>query len=233
MFSSPVRSVDANGSPVYTVAVVDAKPLGLRLNAPQDMAIIPDFETAQSALRNYRKQILSELVNHRSLFRTPPSIESLEAITPNWGFLLGEKSGLNPYITLVSSIPTTKFPAIVDFQLKSLQISRTTIKPTFELVYVCPVKQNNPVIDFSWDADDEEVEEEDVLRMSKMRTRLSRPPTARYRPSSLVAIVSISLLLPSSPRDEAGSNDVFFPDSKSHINRDPSFAPQNCNTTIL
>jgi hypothetical protein len=83
----------------------------------------------------------------------------LEAITPNWGFLLGEKSGLNPYITLVSSIPTTKFPAIVDFQLKSLQISRTTIKPTFELVYVSPVKQNDPVIDFSWGEEDGELEE--------------------------------------------------------------------------
>jgi hypothetical protein len=135
--------------------------MGLRLTAESADSIIPDFKTPQSEFRTYRKQILSDLVNHRSLFKTPPSIESLEAITPNWGFVIGEKSTLNPYMIIVNNIPTHKFPAIVDFQLKSLSISRTTIKPTFELVYIGPVSQA-PVIDFSWDADGSDLEVEEV-----------------------------------------------------------------------
>jgi hypothetical protein len=157
MFSPPVR----NGTAEYTVGI-QASPMGLRLTAESADSIIPDFKTAQTEFRTYRKQILSDLVNHRSLFKTPPSIESLEAITPNWGFVIGEKSILNPYMTILNTIPTHKFPAIVDFQLKSLSISRTTIKPVFELVYVGPVKSQEPVIDFAWDAEGSDLEVEEV-----------------------------------------------------------------------
>jgi hypothetical protein len=161
MFLSPVRKTDTSGAPEYIVGV-QAAPIGIRLTAQSPTAIIPDLDVAQIAFRKYRKQILSELVNHRSLFKTSPSIDSLDAITPNWGFVLGEKTTLNPYMVVISNIPTAKFPAIVDFQLKSLSISRTTIKPTFELVYIGPAASQDPVIDFSWDADGSDLEVEEV-----------------------------------------------------------------------
>ena len=182
MFSSPVRSVDANGTSVYTVGVVDAKPLGIRLTANSIDSFVPDLDKVQPVFRAYRKQILSELVNHRSLFRTPPSIESLEVITPNWGFLLGDQSGLNPYMIIDSSIPSAKFPATVDFQLKSLQISRTTIKPTFELVYVGPVRQETSIIDFSWDSAADELEEVSDVPLDETAAALTlKDPAAEAR----------------------------------------------------
>jgi len=179
MFSPPVR----NGAAEYTVGV-QAAPIGLRLTAQSPTAIVPDLEVAQTAFRKYRREILSELVNNRSLFKTPPSSDSLDAITPNWGFVIGEKTTLNPYMVVISNIPTEKFPAIVDFHLKSLSISRTTIKPTFELVYISPASQA-PVIDFSWDADgcsDLEVEEVSDVPLDETAAALTlKDPAAEAR----------------------------------------------------
>jgi hypothetical protein len=63
--------------------------------------------------------------------------------------------------------------------------------------------------------------------MSKMRTQSSRPK----KPTIILLQLSVFPFYCHHQHRWAGSNEVFFPDSMSHINRDPSFVPQNCNTT--
>lgn len=148
MFSPPVRNIHENGE-VYFSVQVSQKPMGIRLQLDKvglkcDWAVQPKFASLQ-------RQILSELVKERALFKNPPSVESLEAITPNWGFIRnGTNDILSPYTSVkTGEIKAEMLPCFVDFQLINVEISRTTIRPLFNAVYVGPVAQTG-LIDFDW-----------------------------------------------------------------------------------
>lgn len=145
MFGPPERLV-RDGEVIFRVSVT-APPMGIRLESAGgqivcDLSVQPKFVALQS-------KILSELVKERSLFRNPPSVESLAAITPNWGFVtVSGKVQVSPYTAIDAS--GIRQPCIVDLQLTQVEISRTTIRPIFIMVYVGPVGAG--IIDFEWSA---------------------------------------------------------------------------------
>ena len=162
MFGAPVRSTDGSGTTVYKVDV-NTTPIGAELEfSKTGLAYEP---TAQPRFRTLQNLILSELAKEKDLFKNPPSLASLEAITPNWGFILsGTTHAFSPYSILQSAhIADDKLPCRVDIQLKSLEISRSTIRPVFKLHYLGAAKAE---IDFEWPVPaapvDEVVEVSDV-----------------------------------------------------------------------
>ena len=147
MFGPPVRQVSPEGEVSFTVSVT-APLMGIQLVCEQsgivcDWAVQPRFSLLQA-------QILSELVQERALFKNPPSVESLAAITPNWGFVtVGGKGTLSPYTIVLFDADKSRYPCMIDLQLSRIEISRTTIRPTFTMIYVGP-KVPTAVIDFEW-----------------------------------------------------------------------------------
>ncbi len=154
MFSAPERLTYSDGESYFNVKLLFPKLLGSQfvLKSPTDElelneAAIPLFEALQSSM-------LNELMHNTQLFKNAPTKQSLMSITPKWGIILVlGRPAWNHYTTIVvpADLKAKQFPARVDLSLKSLHISRTTIRPVFEAVYVGPVQETN-VIDFDWDA---------------------------------------------------------------------------------
>lgn len=161
MFSAPERQTNASGESYFKVNLIFPSVLGSQfvLKSATDTlepneAAVPLFEALQS-------KMLNELMHNRQLFKNAPSKESLDVITPKWGIVFHNgKPGWSPYtiVNIAKTLDTKQFPARVDLQLTALHISRTTIKPVFEVVYVGPVVTEN-VIDFDWSASNEELSE--------------------------------------------------------------------------
>jgi hypothetical protein len=147
MFGVPVRSNDASGTTIFKVEV-NVTPLGIELEYDGAQGLYYNKD-AQSRFRTLQNLTLSELAKEKDLFKNPPTLASLEAITPNWGFVLsGNKQIFSPYAVIdASNIARDKLPCLVDVQLKALEISRSTLKPVFKLHYLGPKKAE---IDFEW-----------------------------------------------------------------------------------
>lgn len=160
MFGTPVRTID-NGVTVYKVDI-NTTPIGVELEYSKEG--LAYSKEAQPRFRTLQSLVLSELSKEKDLFKNPPTLTSLEAITPNWGFILsGTTQIFSPYAILHPfDIAEHKLPCLVDIQLKSLEISRSTIRPVFKLHYLGPTKAE---IDFEWPtphAVDEVVEVSDI-----------------------------------------------------------------------
>jgi hypothetical protein len=141
MFLAPKRA----NADTYEVQLSAPMALGIRLAVSQPDIITPVLEY-QSVFQTLQRRILVELTKNRQLFKNAPSIESLEAITPNWGFITtGDTIQLSPY-TLVSIEPTiSAYPRIIDLELTALHISRSTIRPLFRGVALA-----DNLIEFDW-----------------------------------------------------------------------------------
>jgi hypothetical protein len=141
MFLAPKRF----NADTYEVQLSAPMALGIRLAVSRADIITPVLEH-QSVFQTLQRRILVELTKNRQLFKNAPSIESLEAITPNWGFITtGDTIQLSPY-TLVSIDPTiSAYPCSIDLELTALHISRSTIRPLFR---GAPLADN--LIEFDW-----------------------------------------------------------------------------------
>jgi len=141
MFLAPKRA----NADTYEVQLSAPTALGIRLAVSRADIITPVLEH-QSVFQTLQRRILLELTKNRQLFKNAPSIESLEAITPNWGFITtGDTIQLSPY-TLVSIDPTiSAYPCSIDLELTALHISRSTIRPLFR---GAPLADN--LIEFDW-----------------------------------------------------------------------------------
>ena len=112
----------------------------------------------QNALQSMKTNVLHELTNCRALFKNPPTLQSLLAITPNWGFV-NTDSGvqLSPYTKLqVQDLTKEPLPCMVDFVLEAVSISPATLQPIFRTEFV---KTLSDVIDFEWAPVKDELEE--------------------------------------------------------------------------
>ncbi len=155
MFSAPERVVSANGESYFKVNLLFPKLLGTQFILASPSGQLETNNAAIALFEGMQSVMLNELMHNKQLFKNAPTKQSLETITPKWGIVLFEgKAQWSPYTTI--QIPTDfskrEFPARVDLSLKSLHISRTSIKPVFEAVYVGPVQESN-VIDFDWSTD--------------------------------------------------------------------------------
>ena len=141
MFLAPKRF----NADTYEVQLSAPMALGIRLTVSRADIVTPVLEH-QSVFQTLQRRILLELTKNRQLFKNAPSIESLEAITPNWGFITtGDTIQLSPY-TLVSIDPTiSAYPCSIDLELTALHISRSTIRPLFRGVALA-----DNLIEFDW-----------------------------------------------------------------------------------
>ncbi len=144
--------------------------LGLKLKAPSPTTLIPDTST-QSVFQDLRTRALTDLMNTSNLFKNKPTMESLESITPKWGVVYQDsakspQASWSSYTQLVFDSKVS-YPCVVDLELVSIQITRSTICPTFNVVFL-EKESPSSVIDFEWSAasappPNKEVEEVDDI----------------------------------------------------------------------
>ena len=150
MFSRPERKADGS----FLLPLLPPLALGVRLEASP--SLVPD-RAAQPAFSALQSRILVELTRAPGLFGKPPSLASLEAITPQWGFVIvGGETRISPYTQIDMSKISETTPCFVDLALVSLTISRSTIQPHFQARFV---ESKAGMIDLDWDSPPEEMEE--------------------------------------------------------------------------
>lgn len=161
MYGPPERDGDAA---VYTVHL--QKPIVLEARfAVQGGQIQPDI-AHQAAFQALQTACLEALVQNRVLFKHPPSLASLETITPNWGCVYKGRGGTpsvewSPYMIFDTSdaenMSTVSYAQLV---LKALRISRSSIQPVWCMKGVAGPAQIE--IDWAGGADSETQELEEV-----------------------------------------------------------------------
>jgi hypothetical protein len=80
MFGTPVRDTASSAFIVPLTTPVKVNIL-IEVNAN---GLVPTL-SYQNALQSFKTTIVKELTNCRALFKNPPTLQSLLAITPNWG----------------------------------------------------------------------------------------------------------------------------------------------------
>jgi hypothetical protein len=98
------------------------------------MADAPAFKALQQS-------VLSDLVHHKQLFKTTPSLESLQALSPPFGPVLSGGAVLyNPTTVILENSRLTP-PCLVDLVLEGLHVSRSLIAPVFSTRFLEPVSR--------------------------------------------------------------------------------------------
>lgn len=159
VFGKPERQGDLFILPLLTPQKLNIR---VRLNAE---GIEPTLEY-QSVFQTLQTRILNELVQNRQLYRTPPTLESLQCMTTVWGFIKAGKE-IKPSSTqiLQNNIPVSQRPCIADYALTGLKLSRSVIQPIFDVVFL-EMDTNDGVIDFDWGVSQEESELQEVSDVS-------------------------------------------------------------------
>jgi hypothetical protein len=151
MFSRPERNADGS----FVVRLTPPLPVGVRLEVSSD-TIVPDL-SSQPAFLGLQRRVLVELTRTSGLFGKPPSLATLEAITPQWGFVVvNGVASVSPYTTFDLSSLSGPTPCFADLSLASVRISRSTIQPRFQAIFL---NAKEDVIDLEWDSPPEEMEE--------------------------------------------------------------------------
>jgi hypothetical protein len=164
MFGTPSRITNKTGESVFKLDV-NTSSLGAEIDFTAD-GLLYDKDI-QTRFRSLQSLVLSELAKEKDLFKNPPSRAALESITPNWGFVSsGGRMIFSPYSNLISDIQSDKLPCQVDIQLKSLEISRSTIRPTWKVHYL---GHRKPAIDLDWNA--LAVSNEEIMEVSDVATQ--------------------------------------------------------------
>lgn len=139
------------------------QPLNLNIALTVSCGAVHKTMEFQQQFQSLRSTILKELTRHTGLFRTAPSLESLESITPPWGFVTtGSGIQLSPYTLWSTTVESVKEPLVIDVFLKAVHISRSCIQPEF----TDALKPKTPIIDFDWSPREDEVHEVDDIEAS-------------------------------------------------------------------
>ena len=160
MFGAPERQTNAEGSYFY---VPLSKPQAMKIRLHVDVSRTCAAEIgAQEAFRTAQRETLVALQKNKQLFKNPPSLESLESITPNWGCIVKNGSFVwNPFMKIsTEGLTSEQLPAFVDLALTGISITRSTIFPHFKAIFLESDKPVTNVIDFDWDKKKEEDLEE-------------------------------------------------------------------------
>ena len=158
MFGAPERK-KIDDTIIYFIPIVNPVLVGVKYEIDDMFEIQPSLE-GQEKLQTLQNTILSELINNEQLFKNRPTMESLQAITPNWGCIIVDgKVKWNPY-TKVShnNIVQEQLPCYIDLLLEGIFLSRSTIYPQFSAVFSEKLGKNS-LIDFDWNPVAPEVEE--------------------------------------------------------------------------
>jgi hypothetical protein len=168
VYMPPEHAVSNGGSTVYTVRLADPVGVDARF-AVENGHIQPDV-AHQPAFQRLQAACLEALVENRMLFKHPPSLASLAAITPNWGCVYKSKSKSSaatahvewsPYMLFdTSDVADMRGMSYAQLVLKALRISRSSIQPVFGVKEVAGPAQIE--IDWAADADSASQELEEV-----------------------------------------------------------------------
>lgn len=152
VFEAPERRTTEKGEPFFVCKL--AKP---GYAVPHDLewqkdALVPAV-TVQKLISELRSTVLKLLMENKSLFRNPPTLDSLQAITPPWGILIRgaqmEWSTVNKW-ELDANLQGKS--AIVRLILTGIEISRSYINPVWgiSVVQILPEKPEVGIIDFEF-----------------------------------------------------------------------------------
>ena len=134
MFGVPQSQPTATGARYYVPLRVP-QALGLRLTLTSPGVLSADLRD-QPVFKSLQNQILSELVNHKQLFKTPPSLESLVALSPPFGPVLSGKETVYSPTATFRHDPRIVSQSIVDLVLEGLFVSRSCISPVFSTRFI-------------------------------------------------------------------------------------------------
>ena len=146
-FGAPERQPDQS----FFVPFLKRNQLGARVTVTAE-GIKPTIEH-QSIFQSYQGVILTALAANKQLYKSPPTLESLQCMSPAWGFVKTGDSSREIQVAksmiIRNNIPVSKWPCVADFVLNGLKISRSLIQPVFDLLFLESVVSGN-VIDFDW-----------------------------------------------------------------------------------
>ncbi len=148
-FGIPERQPDQS----FFVPYLHRNQLNTRVKVTAE-GIMPTLEH-QPRFQQYQSTILQKLVSNRQLYKSAPTLESLQCMTPAWGFIKTGSGEIQLAKTTIirNNIPASKWPCLADFVLNGLKISRSLIQPVFDLVFVESLESAH-VIDFDWGVED-------------------------------------------------------------------------------
>ena len=144
-FGTPERQPDQS----FFVPFLKRNQLGTRVTVSAE-GIKPTLEH-QPKFQSYQQFVLTALAANKQLYKSPPTLESLQCMTPAWGFVKigGGDVQLAKSMIVRNNIPASRWPCVADFVLNGLKISRSLIQPVFDLLFVESLEAGN-VIDFDW-----------------------------------------------------------------------------------
>lgn len=133
----PPERAQGDAASVYTVPLVHPLSIDARFTV-QGGQLQPDA-SQQSVFQRAQAACLEALVQNRTIFKHPPSLASLEAITPNWGCVYRGHGGAaaarvewSPYMLFdTSEVVDMSGISYAQLVLKALRISRSSIQPVF------------------------------------------------------------------------------------------------------
>jgi hypothetical protein len=148
-FGSPERQPDQS----FFVPFLRRNQLNARVTVTVE-GITPTLEH-QPKFQSYQSLVLTVLAANKQLYKSPPTLESLQSMTPAWGFVKtsGGDIQLAKSTIVHNNIPASKWPCVADFVLNGLKISRSLIQPVFDLLFVESLETGN-LIDFDWGVED-------------------------------------------------------------------------------
>ena len=149
MFSLPESRPTSTGARYY-VALRSPKALGLRLALSAPGVLVANMADAP-AFKTFQRSILSELMHHKQLFKTTPSLESLETLSPPFGPVLSGGAVLFSPTAVFQHDSRLSTPCFVDLVLEGLYVSRSLISPVFTTRFLEAAKAAVPELDFADD----------------------------------------------------------------------------------
>lgn len=175
MFGIPVRDT---ASSAFIVPLTTPRKANILIEVNTG-GIVPAL-SYQQALQTLKTEVLQELTRCRALFKNPPTLQSLLAITPNWGFINTDTGiQLSPYTKVKHQhVGSEALPYMVDFVLEAVSISPATLQPMFRTEFV---KTLSDVIDFEWAPVKDELEEVSDVTDTEAGTLTLTDPATRQR----------------------------------------------------
>lgn len=168
-FGHPEKISTADGNTTYFVSLGSKHTVGpVRW---EKGGLHPDL-SLQDAVESLKSQVLEGLVQHRAMFRTPPTLASLRTIAPMWGFLIVqggkriEWSSANLWDPDMPSLPPD---AILQLVLKGVQISRQAIRPVWNADVLQILPEHGPMdLDFGDVEEDQEDRASDISSVDSL-----------------------------------------------------------------
>lgn len=151
-FRTPERKTAPDGTTLYEVIL--QTPLRTQTTIEYDgEALVPNIQL-QNELEPIVQSLLSAIAQSPTLFRTPPTFKSLQAITPVWGAVV--QNGALRWNLAGGKLPELPSEwvgrrATLHFLLKGLQITRSSILPLWGLTHIQAIAPPPDLIDFTFD----------------------------------------------------------------------------------